>query len=233
MPNFPPNLMGVYETIRSYQGHFIFLEYHQQRLEQSCMDMGLPTPNLHTLLQPYRNNRDIRLRFTLLCDGSHRIETQALPCWNQRFLYHEEWSYQYVQGARKYPHWKHLDTQQLQLRNKARQNGYHEIILLDEKGYITEGSISNVFFIDKQTILTPSRNILPGTCRKFIVERCASSGITLIEREFLPKHVQHMTVFFTNAIRGIVSTCTPPPILEYLIKQCTTYILQQISLDEE
>ena len=54
---------GVFETIRVYDSHLLFLNRHLQRLHQSCEWLGLslpnPQPNWGTLLQELIERNDL------------------------------------------------------------------------------------------------------------------------------------------------------------------------------
>ena len=76
-------------------------------------------------------------------------------------------------------------TSSMMAKWKARKNGYDEIILTDEDGFITEAPTSNVFLIDKyDTLLTaPEEDVLYGITRKSILEIADDEGIkTKIEK---------------------------------------------------
>ncbi len=65
-----------------------------------------------------------------------------------------------------------------------RKNGLYDVILLDGKGFITEGSRSNVFFINDDKIYTPPvHQILPGITREKIFEICRNHNISIQEKK--------------------------------------------------
>ena len=133
-------------------------------------------------------------------------------------------------GARKHPQWKHLATEQQNiLRQKALKDGFDEVLLLDSAENITEGSISNVFFIHNDALFTPKDNILPGTFREFIIECALQHNIPLLKTQIKASSIKDMEVFFCNAIRGIISTAPPSPLLRKLIHIANQHILQRIS----
>ena len=57
------------------------------------------------------------------------------------------------------------------IKNKANANGAYEALLLRD-GFLTEGSVSNVFMVKDGIIKTPklSNKLLPGITRKFLVD---------------------------------------------------------------
>ena len=214
---FSPALKGIYETLRSHRGQFIFLSEHQHRLDLACRAMGVPSPSIKELVKNYRSLSDVRIRIDVFLDGNHTVNMQPLPRWNG-FLYHKQWRCTYVNRQRMMPHWKHRDTAALfELRDRSLQAGYDEIILYDEHGFISEGSISNVFFTDGTVIYTPQDNILRGTCRQFVLDLCSQHNITCIVKPLNLREVKDMHVFVTNAIRGLVCTA---PVVQLIASLC-------------
>jgi branched-chain amino acid aminotransferase len=89
----------------------------------------------------------------------------------------------------------------------ARINGWDEIFLLNDAGFLCEGSSSSVFLVDEnRNIHTPSLNQspLPGVMRKNIIRLIRDSGMQCIEREIAADELlTAREVFVTNAIQGI------------------------------
>ena len=65
----------------------------------------------------------------------------------------------------------------------ARKRGFDEVIFLDDRGYVAEGAVANVFMIKNGTIYTPKvPSILPGITRDTIIE--------LVRREFKKRVIE-------------------------------------------
>lgn len=63
-------------------------------------------------------------------------------------------------------------------------------LLLDDDGFITEGTGANFFIIKDQEVITPEpRNILRGISRQYIFKLCEELGIDCIERNIEPYDV--------------------------------------------
>ena len=85
---------------------------------------------------------------------------------------------------------------------QARKNGYDEIILTDEEGYITEAPTSNVFIVNKDGCLltAPEDQVLYGITRKSILEIVDSEGINRkVERIPLLELENAKEVFITSS----------------------------------
>ncbi len=74
-------------------------------------------------------------------------------------------------------------------------------ILLDDQGYISEGSGDNFFIIKNNTIITPEgRNLLRGISRNYITNELADQiGINIIEKNIEPYDVYSADEAFISA----------------------------------
>lgn len=70
-------------------------------------------------------------------------------------------------------------------RRAAELAGFNDAIMLDQQGRITEATAANIFFIQKDTIITPvlNENIFPGITRATLFEIANLSKIKVIERD--------------------------------------------------
>jgi 4-amino-4-deoxychorismate lyase len=85
---------------------------------------------------------------------------------------------------------------------KANKNGADDMLFLNEKGYITETSCSNIFLIKNNGILTPrgENGLLSGIIREWIIEnfKVQEADITLKDLK------EANEVFITNSLMGIM-----------------------------
>ena len=86
-------------------------------------------------------------------------------------------------GERKNPNVKMMDQQLRDATDAAiREKDLYEVILVDRKGQITEGSRSNVFFIKNGQVYTsPLHQVLPGVTRGKIIDIIKSKGVSFHE----------------------------------------------------
>ena len=90
---------------------------------------------------------------------------------------------------------------------EARERGADEALLLNTNGELTEGSASNVFWIEGDTVCTPPLDggALPGVTRATVLELCRSHGISCAEKTIGPGELLNCEgVFLTLTSRGIV-----------------------------
>jgi branched-chain amino acid aminotransferase len=70
-------------------------------------------------------------------------------------------------------------------KTESAKAGYEEAILLDEHGYVCEGSGENIFVVREGVILTPphTASILDGVNRKSVIQIARDLGYTVEERQ--------------------------------------------------
>ena len=93
-------------------------------------------------------------------------------------------------------------TSSMMAKWQARKNGYDEIILTDEDGFITEAPTSNVFLVnnDGALLTAPEKEVLYGITRKSILDIADDEGIkTIVERIPLSELENAKEVFITSS----------------------------------
>jgi len=87
----------------------------------------------------------------------------------------------------------------------ARNDGYHEAILLDKDGYIAEGPGENIFMVKNAVIYTPSLgSILPGITRNSVIELAKDLNYKVVEGKITPAELKKADeAFFTGTAAEI------------------------------
>jgi branched-subunit amino acid aminotransferase/4-amino-4-deoxychorismate lyase len=88
-------------------------------------------------------------------------------------------------------------------RIEARAAGCDEAVLLNEQGYLAEGSTTNIFLVNNGKLITPSleNGVLPGITREAILEIARAANIKTMERQVeLKELVEAEEAFVTNSI---------------------------------
>ncbi|HEY8083213.1 MAG TPA: branched-chain amino acid transaminase [Solirubrobacterales bacterium] len=70
-------------------------------------------------------------------------------------------------------------------KTESANAGYEEAILLDERGFVCEGSGENIFLVRDGEIVTPPHvaSILDGISRKSVIQIARDLGYTVVERD--------------------------------------------------
>ncbi|PIO00270.1 branched chain amino acid aminotransferase [archaeon CG10_big_fil_rev_8_21_14_0_10_43_11] len=92
-------------------------------------------------------------------------------------------------------------------KQEAVLNGFDEALLLDEHGYVCEGSAENFFMVKDQTIITPplSAPILAGITRDSIVTLAKEKGFDVLERTIARSEVYIADEAFFTGTAGEVA----------------------------
>ena len=93
-------------------------------------------------------------------------------------------------------------TSSMMAKWQARKNGYDEIILTDENGFITEAPTSNVFLVnnDGDLLTAPEKDVLYGITRKSILDIAKNEGIKIkVEKIPLLELENAKEVFITSS----------------------------------
>ncbi|MCQ2500262.1 MAG: aminotransferase class IV [Lachnospiraceae bacterium] len=208
--------LGVFETICLRKGRPEFLEWHLERINGSLTSFGIPQQvtieevqewlseeskdepiedlaalkimvsdkNKHFLIRhnPY-TEEVIEKGFILDYSSVLRNETSPL-------VYHKTMNY----------------GDNILEKRATKQRGIDEVIFLNSKGAVTEGSTTNIFFVKEGHILTPhhSCGLLPGVMRRFVMEQ-----VQVEEKVIEPDDIAHMEeCFVTNSLMGIMTVNT-------------------------
>lgn len=100
---------------------------------------------------------------------------------------------------------------------EAKKRGANDAILLNEEGFLTEASNSNLFLVKDDVVMTPSieSGILKGLTRAFIIEVAKKHGITVEERKIKEEELFCADeCFISSVLKRIlpVTRCNARPI---------------------
>lgn len=90
---------------------------------------------------------------------------------------------------------------------RALKEGFHEILLLDEDGFVAEGPTSNVFVVNEEGTLRtpPERRVLRGVTRASVIELAEIMEIQVREEPIAPEELWlSKEVFMTGTSASIV-----------------------------
>lgn len=93
-------------------------------------------------------------------------------------------------------------------KGEATDAGVDEAIMLNYEGFLTEATVSNIFLLKGNTLLTPSEEsgILPGITRKVVLEMAEKMGLNAGEREIRPEEIYNADeAFLTNSLMEVMS----------------------------
>lgn len=214
---------GIYETMRTYDGLIFNFEAHYKRLKKSADLLKLQMPysekEIFDIIKELISKNALlaaRVRITLSRgsnDFSFNNCKEATFCITATSL-EEEPEEVYQKGVkvitvpfcRSIPEIKSVSLlPMVRAQQEAFAKHAYEALFLDEGGHVTEGSITNVYFVRQDEIHIPELDMLSGTVREVILGLAAKAGYALVfERCYKEAFYEAEEIFLTNAIRGII-----------------------------
>ncbi len=95
----------------------------------------------------------------------------------------------------------------VKLLNDVRADGYDEALIQNENGYITEGLITNVFFVNGENVYTPEvrLGLLDGIMRNVVIEKLIGAGYNVFETKISVLELENFRgAFLTNCVLGVM-----------------------------
>ncbi|MDX6804809.1 aminotransferase class IV [Terrihabitans rhizophilus] len=90
---------------------------------------------------------------------------------------------------------------------EALDKGFDTSILLDQDGYLTEGSGFNVFIVKDKKVMTPDRGALRGVTRQSVLDLCPELGLEPLVCPITFDDVMDADEVFTTTTAGGVMPC--------------------------
>jgi branched-chain amino acid aminotransferase len=90
---------------------------------------------------------------------------------------------------------------------EAHERGFDEVILLNERGEVSECTSANVFIANSNSVWTPplSSGCLPGVTRDILLHEIQEPGIEIGEKTLFPADVERADdVFITSTTRALL-----------------------------
>lgn len=236
------NGWGVFSTIRVHNGVLFAFPRHWERMARDARVMRVPFPWSAGELEA-------ELLKLVLANGAHNATLRVLAVRNRGGLYEgpnlprdvdliaftaplKDWGASVRLGVVR--HGRHAASpfagtkvlswaQNLVFYEQARQNGFDEVILLNERGEVCECTSANIFAAWGAEAVTPplSSGCLPGVTRQIVLDQLRVPGITVRERVLTLHDLEQADeVFITSTtrdllqvahIQGLTLRCGPSP----------------------
>ncbi|MFZ0612408.1 MAG: aminotransferase class IV [Desulfobacterales bacterium] len=185
---------SVYEVIKLIDGVPLFFEDHMARLQRSAALLGtcIEKPaarvreEISDLVEKNRRPDHVNVKLVWYANGGESLfltyfVNQDLPAAEAHrngvhtILY---------DGERQNPQVKAVKTSYRERVRAVREAaGAYEALLVDEQGFISEGTRSNLFYIiDNQLCTPPSGAVLLGVTRQHVMALCRSLAIDVREK---------------------------------------------------
>ncbi|TAE47714.1 MAG: branched-chain amino acid aminotransferase [Bacteroidetes bacterium] len=93
---------------------------------------------------------------------------------------------------------------------EARSQGFHDAVLLDAEGYISQATGANLFMEKAEVLYTPPEDhVFPGITRSTVIELASELGFPVVERRIRPEELLEADgVFLSGTAAEIAGVAT-------------------------
>ncbi len=223
---------GLFETMRVYNGHVFKLNEHLRRLQRGCGLLNITIPEgvpglkirIYQLIQMNGLKDDGYIRVTVTRGAGGRgldirgCDTPTLLITSGEYRPYPEDLYrrgvEIVFSERENLRTnKDCDLKSTNFLNnilarlQSGKKDAFEVVMLNPHGYLSEGTITNIFFITSGTLCTPAPEcgILRGITRETVLDICKKRDIPVREGLFRRHDLgKAEEVFITNSLLGVM-----------------------------
>lgn len=197
----------IYEVFRVASGVPLFYEDHIKRLESSFKLTNKVFSYNYDKIKEYIlkliKANDIKFGNIKL---TFDIKTDTMKIISIKHSYPTEEMYEngvntiFYHGERTNPNAKIIDTNfRSRVTEEINKNSAFEAILVNNDGYITEGSKSNIFMIKDGILYTsPLEDVLPGVTRGRIINVAKNSNIKFEEKKVNYQDIEKYDAVFIS-----------------------------------
>jgi 4-amino-4-deoxychorismate lyase len=215
---------GIFTTLRVENSVPLFLDHHIARLHSSCQffginfsDPGFSTVISHLLKKNHLNDARIKIIVSRGCDFKNRVYNYegelstmlvlAFPLLPQPLRPVSLCISPELRGNESIYHHKTISyLSNLTHKTFAQKNGFYDAIILNWKRQVLETSTANLFFIIKDKIITPPKELplLNGIMRQNLLSLGAIKNYGFLEDSLTKKDLKKVEgAFITSAILKI------------------------------
>ena len=190
MSNFPSG-EGFFETIQTHNRHPVALDFHLARARASADRLGVAFPSDEKLERLVLETLSVgeeseygRLRIVFSMLGKVEVSHESYEMWNSPakvdFVSDVIVHNSATMGIKSLPY-----TVNLSMLEKAKQEGFDEVIRIDSKGHVSEGAVSNVVFRTNGQWMTPAltSGCLPGIVRAVCIAELGVQEAVLLKED--------------------------------------------------
>ena len=194
---------SLFETMYGLKGKILFLEEHLTRLTESAKLIGISIDfelekKIFDFIKQFNEIEEFMIKIQV-SQNSFYMKIEKFKGRTEIEGIKGEFIKDYYQNELGYlKSGNYLGN----ILARRKLNGF-EGIFSNRDGIITEGTISNVFFLKNNIVYTPSLelNILPGITRNKIINLCKKIGFEVQEGYFSKENILDSDgIFFTNSL---------------------------------
>lgn len=196
-----PNHKFIYEVIRLVDGEPRFVKEHYYRMVESIDQKDEEAFNLCSFDDYYKNiktlsseNKIYNNNVKVVIDNKNTYFIFIKSNYPSKEYHQKGADVAIVYLTRKEPNIKQINRDFREKANAViQQKGVFETLIVNENGFITEGSRSNVFFIKNNVVYTaPDNLVLKGITRLKVIEAIESLSIPIIYEPLKVEDIQNI-----------------------------------------
>lgn len=199
--------LGFFETISVEHGQPIFLSWHLERLCRSMEEFGIEQDICPEQISEFLASRETEHHaLKIMVSKANKIFTMRPNPYTEMHLqkgFRLSYSSVYRNETSPLVFHKSMNYGDCILeKRRAGSLGADEMIFLNSRGEICEGTTTNIFFVKNGTIYTPplSCGLLPGILRHFLMESFPVEECILRKEDAS----QMDECFVTNSLMGVM-----------------------------
>ena len=186
---------GVYETLKARKGLVYFPLDHIERLFHSAQIIGIEvgfkkSEIVSWVLELVKKNGLEDCNIKILCIGAANDKGPDIyilclnPLFPPRRLYRDGASLLTMEGERHFPQAKSLSMLMSAMAyRKAIAAGCYDALLINRQGQVTEGTRTNLFYLQNNMVFTPpAEQSLEGVTKHTLVSCLKNNNIEIKER---------------------------------------------------
>ncbi|QAT40564.1 aminotransferase class IV [Clostridium sp. JN-9] len=241
---------SLYEVIRIIDGYPLFLKRHMKRLKNSArvtdLKLWLNEEQIKSCIFKLIEVNGEDIGNIKLIFNYYNGELNFL-CYYIKHNYPDKKSYEegvktiLYHGERNNPNAKVINMDfRHNVDIKIKESSAYEAILVDNQGFITEGSRSNIFLIKGNKVYTaPLKAVLPGTRRDVIIHLCKKLSYEVIEKEINYKDIADFDALFISGTSPKVLPINKVDNIDYnssknaVVKNLMNAYDQEVTMDIE
>ncbi len=215
--------ISLIETMRySYTEGFCFLDLHLKRLKSSCGYFDIPfrkgeiKEKLFSWAKLLDKTKTYKARVLVNREGKISISFQALE--EIEAPVSIKLSTKPVESTNIYLYHK-TTVRSLydQERQDALKEGFWEVIFINERGELTEGTVTNLFILKGNKLLTPPLKcgLLDGVLRRYLLDTKRAQEATLYPKDLFEAE----EIYVGNSVRGLTRASVSAHLDEILLER--------------
>ncbi len=251
---------GLFTTLRISRGEAFAYERHWRRLEKDAAIVRLPMPytaakvrvHLHEVIRANKVTEGCARIYLLFNQVGFWQSDEPQPEVDLIIYSADLPAYHEPARLTLRAHGRHAASALCSVKSiswlnnvwaaaEATKEGFHEVVLLNERGEVAECTSANIFAVKNAKVFTPPLNsgCLEGVTRGILMEIAPEAGVSLVEQTLRPEDLYSADeVFFSSTNRSLLGVgeiaghkiaAAPGPVTRQLRELLDAYLTDYVT----